>query len=192
MPNGPLRKPFVAVHGRTQKNAHRREPRQKPAAQSPFSAGPALGSAVYRRKTSPNGPHIPCPHRLGRALQLPLYNQPSKPARTASKVGRPEAVFRRHLPQDLGCTQTIFTRVLSPFGSQKTSDLGLSRRGLFEDVLVWSGGGFSKKNQQTYFPEAGRKPEAGGCRNPGIKKVAGALASRASPLGSWPIMPPPC
>ena len=64
---------------------NRREPRQKPAAQSPFSAGPALGSAVYRRKTSPNGPHIPCPHRLGRALQLPSYNQPSKPARTASK-----------------------------------------------------------------------------------------------------------
>ena len=56
-----------------------------PAAQSPFSARPALGSAVYRRKTSPNGPNIPCTHRLGRALQLPSYNQPSKPARTASK-----------------------------------------------------------------------------------------------------------
>ena len=115
-----------------------RAPRQKPAAQSPFSARPALGSAVYRRKTSPNGPNIPCTHRLGRALQLPSYNQPSKPARTASKVGRPEAVFRRHLPQDLGCTQTIFAQVLSPFGSQKTSDLGLSRRGLFKDVLGWS------------------------------------------------------
>ena len=30
-----------------------------------------------------------------------------------------------------------FARVLSPFGSQKTSDLGLSRRGLFKDVLGW-------------------------------------------------------
>ena len=36
-----------------------------------FSAGPALGSAVYRRIALPNGPDIPYPRRLGRALQLP-------------------------------------------------------------------------------------------------------------------------
>ena len=59
-----------------------------------FSAGPALGSGVPRRTASPNGPHIPHPHCLGRALQLLSYKQPRKPARTASKTRRPEAVFR--------------------------------------------------------------------------------------------------
>ena len=72
----------------------RRELRQNPAAQSPFLAGPALGSGVSRRTTSPNGPHISHPYCSGRALQLLSYKQPPKPAKTASKTGRPEAVFR--------------------------------------------------------------------------------------------------
>ena len=59
-----------------------------------FSTGSALGSAISRRTTSPNGPHILHPHCSGRALQLLSYKQPPKPARTASKPGRPEAVFR--------------------------------------------------------------------------------------------------
>ena len=59
-----------------------------------FSTGSALGRAISRRTTSPNGPHIPHPHCSGRALQLLSYKQPPKPARTASKPGRPEAVFR--------------------------------------------------------------------------------------------------
>ena len=33
------------------------------------------------------------------------------------------------------CIQPNFARVVSPFGSQKTSDSGLSRRGFFKDVL---------------------------------------------------------
>ena len=67
-----------------------------------FSTGPALRSAVFRRITAPNGPNIPRPHRLGCALQLPSYNQPPKPARTASKVGRPEAVFGETCPEERG------------------------------------------------------------------------------------------
>ena len=59
-----------------------------------FSTGSALGSAISRRTTSPNGPHILHPHCSGRALQLLSDKQPTKPAKTASKTGRPEAVFR--------------------------------------------------------------------------------------------------
>ena len=43
--------------------------------------------------------------------------------------------------KDLGCTQTDSDQlcvVLSPFESQKTLDLGLSRREVFKDVLGWS------------------------------------------------------
>ena len=47
------------------------------------------------------------------------------------------------------CTQDSgqFCVVLSPFESQKTSDLGLSRRGPFKDLLGWSD--FQKNNRPT-------------------------------------------
>ena len=68
-----------------------------------FSTGSALGSAISRRTTSPNGPHILHPHCSGRALQLLSYKQPPKPARTASKPGRPEPIFGgRGLPWGAG------------------------------------------------------------------------------------------
>ena len=68
-----------------------------------FSTGSALGSAISRRTTSPNGPHILQPHCSGRALQFLSYKQPPKPARTASKPGRPEPIFGgRDLPWGAG------------------------------------------------------------------------------------------
>ena len=67
-----------------------------------FSTGSALGSAISRRTTSPNGPQILHPHCSGRALQLLSYKQPPKPARTASKPGRPEPIFGGTCPGERG------------------------------------------------------------------------------------------
>ena len=58
--------------------------------------------------------------------------------------------------------------VLTPFESQKTSDLGLSRRGLFKDALGWSE--FQKETTDPKTQKRGTDPKTGtgGLRKPGI------------------------
>ena len=141
-----------------------------------FSTGSALGSAISRRTTSPNGPHILHPHCSGRALKLLSYKQPPKPARTASKTdvprpprgrlsGAPAAGFG--LDSDHFCasfesiwiTKDLGFGLISSRAFQRCTGLVLNRKiQIFINFLTPPGGASSKTG-------------AGGHLNPGIKLV---------------------
>ena len=62
-----------------------------------------------------------------------------------------------HRRAGFGLHSDQFCVVLSPFESQKTSDLGSSRRGLFKDVLGWSE--FQKTDHRPKNPKTRGEPK---------------------------------